>query len=55
MENWHSILRNGLFVASGTKHQINGSAYGKGIYLSPSSSVCVSYSGLGVAQNVRFR
>lgn len=44
-QNWHSILRNGLFNASGTKFQRNGAAHGKGIYLSPSSSGSFSYSG----------
>lgn len=36
IENWHSILRNGLKVASGTNLQLNGSAYGKGVYCSKS-------------------
>lgn len=36
MENWHSILRRGLVNASGTRLQLNGAAYGSGIYLSPS-------------------
>eukprot|EP00760_Papus_ankaliazontas_P013157 PhM_4_TR15655/c0_g1_i1/m.61338/K15258/PARP6_8; poly [ADP-ribose] polymerase 6/8 len=43
-ENWHSILRNGLKNASGTNLQLNGQAYGKGIYLSPSASVSFGYS-----------
>ncbi|XP_071845856.1 protein mono-ADP-ribosyltransferase PARP6-like isoform X2 [Apostichopus japonicus] len=47
IENWHSILRNGLINASGTKHQCHGAAYGKGIYLSPNSSVSFGYSGMG--------
>lgn len=38
IENWHSIMRNGLVSASGTKLQVNGQAYGAGIYISP--SVC---------------
>lgn len=31
--------------ASGTPLQMNGAAYGSGIYLSPHSSVSVGYSG----------
>eukprot|EP01064_Diplonema_japonicum_P008908 TRINITY_DN16382_c1_g2_i1.p1 TRINITY_DN16382_c1_g2~~TRINITY_DN16382_c1_g2_i1.p1 ORF type:complete len:666 (+),score=120.72 TRINITY_DN16382_c1_g2_i1:80-2077(+) len=50
-ENWHSILRNGLYNASGTKHQVNGAAHGAGIYLSPSASVSYGYSQLGVSEN----
>ena len=48
LENWHSILRNGLYNASGTAHQVNGAAYGSGIYLSPSASVSYGYSQLQV-------
>ncbi|XP_070542416.1 protein mono-ADP-ribosyltransferase PARP6-like [Ptychodera flava] len=47
IENWHSIMRHGLINASGTKHQMHGSAYGKGIYLSPNASVSFGYSGMG--------
>lgn len=43
-ENWHSILRQGLRNASGTKLQLNGAAYGAGIYLSPAASVSLGYS-----------
>uniref|UniRef100_A0A671WH75 Poly [ADP-ribose] polymerase n=1 Tax=Sparus aurata TaxID=8175 RepID=A0A671WH75_SPAAU len=45
IENWHSILRNGLINASYTKLQLHGAAYGKGIYLSPVSSISFGYSG----------
>uniref|UniRef100_A0AAY4D6N4 Poly [ADP-ribose] polymerase n=1 Tax=Denticeps clupeoides TaxID=299321 RepID=A0AAY4D6N4_9TELE len=45
IENWHSILRNGLVNASYTKLQLHGAAYGKGIYLSPISSISFGYSG----------
>ncbi|KAH0619918.1 hypothetical protein JD844_014352 [Phrynosoma platyrhinos] len=51
IENWHSILRNGLVNASYTKLQVrdppdlHGAAYGKGIYLSPISSISFGYSG----------
>ncbi|KAI6657990.1 Poly polymerase 6 [Oopsacas minuta] len=46
LENWHSIMRNGLMNASGTKFQLNGAAYGSGIYLSPHASVSFGYSGI---------
>ena len=45
VENWHSIMRKGLVNASGTKFQVNGAAYGKGIYLSPMASTSFNYSG----------
>lgn len=45
-ENWHSILRRGLINASGTSLQLNGAAYGAGIYLSPAANVSFSYSSL---------
>jgi len=44
VENWHSILRQGLYNATGTKYQMNGAAYGAGIYLSPNSSLSMDYS-----------
>uniref|UniRef100_A0A8C7RZ09 Poly [ADP-ribose] polymerase n=1 Tax=Oncorhynchus mykiss TaxID=8022 RepID=A0A8C7RZ09_ONCMY len=51
IENWHSILRNGLVNASCTKLQLHGATYGKGIYLSPVSSVSYGYSGMGKGQH----
>ena len=45
-ENWHSILRMGLRNASGTKLQLNGAAYGNGIYLSTSVSYSENYSNM---------
>ncbi|XP_073478289.1 protein mono-ADP-ribosyltransferase PARP8 isoform X1 [Aquarana catesbeiana] len=45
IENWHSILRNGLVVASNTKLQLHGAMYGSGIYLSPLASISFGYSG----------
>lgn len=61
IENWHSIMRKGLVNASRTKLQLNGAAYGSGIYLSPESSVSFNYMaspitfGLRVVgSNVRF-
>ncbi|XP_072241244.1 protein mono-ADP-ribosyltransferase PARP6-like [Leuresthes tenuis] len=47
IENWHSILRKGLVNASYTKLQLHGAAYGKGIYLSPISSISFGYSEMG--------
>ncbi|XP_045184109.2 protein mono-ADP-ribosyltransferase PARP6-like [Mercenaria mercenaria] len=44
IENWHSIIRQGLKNASGTKLQMNGAAYGKGIYLSTRVSTSLMYS-----------
>jgi len=44
IENWHSILRKGLINASGTKFQVNGAAYGSGIYLSPHAATSFGYS-----------
>ncbi|XP_078531178.1 protein mono-ADP-ribosyltransferase PARP8 [Lissotriton helveticus] len=46
IENWHSILRNGLVVASNTRLQLHGAMYGNGIYLSPLSSISFGYSGM---------
>uniref|UniRef100_H2LJK9 Poly [ADP-ribose] polymerase n=1 Tax=Oryzias latipes TaxID=8090 RepID=H2LJK9_ORYLA len=46
IENWHSILRKGLVNASYTKFQLHGAAYGRGIYLSPISSISFGYSEL---------
>ncbi|CAL1530084.1 unnamed protein product [Lymnaea stagnalis] len=43
IENWHSIVREGLIVASGTHRQLNGAAYGHGIYLSPQLSMSLRY------------
>jgi len=44
VENWHSILRNGLRNASGTKLQLNGAAYGHGIYLATHAATSFGYS-----------
>ncbi|KAL8562648.1 hypothetical protein ACOMHN_011220 [Nucella lapillus] len=45
--NWHSIIRQGLIVASGTKYQMHGAANGKGIYLSPVANVSAQYAKMG--------
>lgn len=44
VSNWHSIMRNGLKVVSGSKWMTTGAAYGVGIYLSNTLSVSYSYS-----------
>eukprot|EP01103_Thecamoeba_quadrilineata_P016279 TRINITY_DN539_c1_g1_i2.p1 TRINITY_DN539_c1_g1~~TRINITY_DN539_c1_g1_i2.p1 ORF type:complete len:772 (+),score=138.52 TRINITY_DN539_c1_g1_i2:166-2316(+) len=44
IENWHCILRLGLKNFSGTKNQLNGAAYGAGIYLSPNASTSLGYT-----------
>jgi len=44
IQNWHSILHNGLVVASGTQKQINGAAYGTGIYLCTDPTYSYRYS-----------
>lgn len=43
IENWHSILRNGIKNASGTKLQVNGAAYGSGVYLGTNAGVSYGY------------
>ena len=43
-ENWHAILRTGLRNASGTNLQVNGAAYGAGIYLSTDGTFSMAYS-----------
>uniref|UniRef100_A0A8C2DZT9 Poly [ADP-ribose] polymerase n=1 Tax=Cyprinus carpio TaxID=7962 RepID=A0A8C2DZT9_CYPCA len=50
IENWHSILRNGLVVASNTRLQLHGAIYGSGIYISPLSSISFGYSGMNKKQ-----
>ena len=47
IENWHRILRTGLASASGTTLQVNGAAYGHGVYLSPQCSLSLGYSRFG--------
>jgi poly [ADP-ribose] polymerase 6/8 len=44
VENWYSIVRNGLKNASGTKLQLNGAAHGQGIYLANHASTSFGYS-----------
>lgn len=49
IENWHSILRQGLLNCSGTKLMTTGQAYGPGIYLAPDSSTSMGYARTGSA------
>ena len=44
IDNWHSILHNGLYNYSGTKKMVNGQAYGPGIYLSDSVEISCGYT-----------
>ena len=44
IENWHSIVRRGLLNASNTALQVNGAAYGSGIYLSPTATMSFGYT-----------
>lgn len=45
--NWLSILINGLKNYSGTANQINGAAYGPGIYCADNFNISMSYSKCG--------
>jgi ubiquitin-conjugating enzyme E2 Q len=42
--SWHSIIRNSLKSLSGTSRQINGAAYGSGIYMSTDFSLAAGYT-----------
>lgn len=41
--NWHSIMRVGLKNMSGSKGQVNGAAYGNGVYLANDANTSFSY------------
>lgn len=43
-ENWYSIMRNGLKVASHSKLMVNAAAYGAGIYMSPHFETSLHYT-----------
>ncbi|KAJ1448435.1 hypothetical protein M885DRAFT_539208 [Pelagophyceae sp. CCMP2097] len=49
-ENWHSVLRNGLRNASGTKLQQHGAAHGSGVYLSTQFSLSIAYARRSTSQ-----
>ena len=44
MENWFSIIRNGIKIASGSKIMTTGAAYGTGIYASDNFSTSLGYA-----------
>lgn len=44
IENWYSILCNGVKILSGTKLMTSGKAYGNGIYLSDDVNLSLNYS-----------
>jgi poly [ADP-ribose] polymerase 6/8 len=46
-DRWHSIIRNGLVNATGTKLQQNGAALGSGIYFARDSNTSCGYSRSG--------
>uniref|UniRef100_A0A8C4QIK1 Poly [ADP-ribose] polymerase n=1 Tax=Eptatretus burgeri TaxID=7764 RepID=A0A8C4QIK1_EPTBU len=53
IENWHSIIRQGLFVYSYTKYQKNGAVFGPGIYTSPVYHIACGYSFILCQQNTK--
>lgn len=53
LENWHSVLRNGLYVASNTEFQTTGARYGAGIYISPRLGYSSNYSKQSVGSPYR--
>lgn len=47
-ECWYSILRNGIKIMSATNMQLNGAAYGSGIYTSNDYNFSLSYANRGI-------
>jgi hypothetical protein len=43
LSSWHSIMRKGLKNMSGTKGQINGAAYGSGVYFANDANTSFGY------------
>lgn len=43
IENWYSIMTNGIQNMSNTKCMLNGAAYGEGVYLSNKLNVSMTY------------
>jgi Poly(ADP-ribose) polymerase catalytic domain len=41
--NFHSILRQGIKIMSGTEYQTTGTSYGRGVYMGSHSSISQSY------------
>jgi hypothetical protein len=52
-ENWHAILRQGVRNLSGTAGQLNGAAYGPGVYVSPTAAMSLGYSQMHGAMAAR--
>jgi hypothetical protein len=50
--NWHSIIRNGLIVTSGTDMQTTGAVHGNGIYLSDSLRMSMEFTKCKEGQDV---
>jgi hypothetical protein len=48
MENWYSIIKNGIKICSGTPLQLNGKVYGDGIYLSDKVEFATTYCDCGI-------
>ena len=44
IQNWYSIIYNGLKNYSNTKLQLHGAAYGAGVYMSPNLSTAYNYA-----------
>eukprot|EP01087_Luapelamoeba_hula_P016667 TRINITY_DN5141_c0_g1_i1.p1 TRINITY_DN5141_c0_g1~~TRINITY_DN5141_c0_g1_i1.p1 ORF type:complete len:723 (-),score=132.06 TRINITY_DN5141_c0_g1_i1:71-2239(-) len=47
LENWHSIMHNGLRNLSNTKGMLHGAAHGAGIYLAPNAGTSQGYMRVG--------
>jgi len=47
IENWHSILRNGIVNASNTKLMTTGAAYGAGVYAAADTGTSMGYAKTG--------
>lgn len=45
LENWHSIIRNGIKIASNTDLMVNGAACGNGIYMASKIDTSFGYCG----------
>ena len=47
LENWYSIMKNGIRNCSGSNLQLHGAAYGQGIYLTDSIGMAMTYAHAG--------
>lgn len=48
-ENWHSILRGGLKIMSGTPNELHGARHGPGVYFACDASASFQYSSAAAA------